>query len=102
MSATSWSGHSRPTGGKNSRKMAYRLGIDVGGTFTDLLLVEEASGRMTRAKVPPRPADPSCAILAGIDKIAKAAGIGAGEIGSVLHGTTVATNAILEGKGARV
>lgn len=82
--------------------MAYRLGIDVGGTFTDLLLIEESAGKTLRAKVPSTPADPSRAILAGIARICGLAGIEAGAIGSILHGTTVATNAVLEGKGARV
>src|SRR5580658_2929543 len=82
--------------------MSYRLGVDVGGTFTDLLLMEEQSGHIVRAKVLSTPKDPSRAVLAGIDKICAAAGIKAAEIGNLLHGTTIATNAILEGKGARV
>jgi len=82
--------------------MSYRLGVDVGGTFTDLLLMEEESGRVVRAKVLSTPKDPSRAVLAGIDKICATAGIKAAEIGNLLHGTTIATNAILEGKGARV
>ena len=82
--------------------MSYRLGVDVGGTFTDLLLIEEGSGRTHRAKVPSTPSDSSLGVLAGIDRICARAGIDPGEITNVLHGTTVATNTILEGKGARV
>jgi N-methylhydantoinase A len=82
--------------------MAYRLGVDVGGTFTDLLLFDEATGRFWRDKTPSTPADSSVGILHGVGEICAAAGIGAAEIKTFLHGTTVATNAVLEGKGARV
>ncbi len=82
--------------------MSYRLGVDVGGTFTDVLLVEEGSGRTWRAKTASTPADQSVGVLTGIAKACTEAGIDLSEVGSVLHGTTVATNAILEGKGATV
>ena len=82
--------------------MSYRLGVDVGGTFTDLLLIEEQSGRTFRAKVPSTPADPSIGVLQGIDRVCEEVGISPATITHVLHGTTVATNTILEGKGARV
>ncbi|HEX5201058.1 MAG TPA: hydantoinase/oxoprolinase family protein [Actinoplanes sp.] len=80
----------------------YRLGVDVGGTFTDLLLIDESSGRTHRVKTPSTPADPSEAILTGVAKACAAAGIRPADITRVMHGTTVATNAVLEGKGARV
>lgn len=82
--------------------MSYRLGVDVGGTFTDVLLVDETSGATWRAKTPSTPADQSVGVRNGIDKVCEAAGISLGQVAQVLHGTTVATNAILEGKGARV
>ncbi|AWS41616.1 hydantoinase/oxoprolinase family protein [Streptosporangium sp. 'caverna'] len=82
--------------------MRYRLGVDVGGTFTDILLIDQDSGRTFRAKTPSTPHDQSVGVLAGIEKACAEAGISLAEIGQVLHGTTVATNAILEGKGARV
>src|SRR3954449_2266765 len=82
--------------------MSYRLGVDVGGTFTDVLLVEEGSGRTWRAKTASTPADQSAGVLNGIAKACTEAGIDLSEVTSVLHGTTVATNAILEGKGATV
>jgi N-methylhydantoinase A len=82
--------------------MSYRLGVDVGGTFTDILLIDGASGRSWRAKTASTPQDQSVAVLRGIEKVCHEAGITFAEIGAVLHGTTVATNAILEGKGARV
>src|SRR5438046_1439911 len=82
--------------------MTYRLGVDVGGTFTDLLLFDEKTGRIFLTKTPSTPADQSVGVLHGIQKIAALAGIDPNEIGLILHGTTVATNAVLEGKGARV
>jgi len=82
--------------------MTYRLGVDVGGTFTDVLLVEEASGATWRAKTASTPADQAVGVLTGVGKVCAEAGIELREIAQVLHGTTVATNAILEGKGATV
>jgi N-methylhydantoinase A len=82
--------------------MTYRLGVDVGGTFTDILLVNEESGETFRAKTSSTPADQSIGVLRGIDQACKLAGIELDQVTNVLHGTTVATNAILEGKGARV
>ena len=82
--------------------MSYRLGVDVGGTFTDLLLIDEESGETYRAKVPSTPEDSSIAVLGGIEKVCGTANVDPGAITHVMHGTTVATNTILEGKGARV
>lgn len=82
--------------------MSFKLGVDVGGTFTDLLLFHEHTGRQVRAKTPSTPADPSIGVLAGIDKVCRLAGISPSEISHIMHGTTVATNAVLEGKGAKV
>lgn len=82
--------------------MGYRLGVDVGGTFTDLLLFDTASGAFWRHKTPSTPHDSSEGILQGVTTICADAGIEASAIDTFLHGTTVATNAVLEGKGARV
>src|SRR5919108_2946892 len=82
--------------------MAYRLGVDVGGTFTDLLLVDDESGEMYRVKTPSTPAEPSQGVLAGVRRICDESGVAPGDVGYVQHGTTVATNAMLEAKGARV
>jgi N-methylhydantoinase A len=82
--------------------MAYRVGVDVGGTFTDLMLFDERSGRYWRHKTPSTPHDPSEAVLDGIMAICRQAGVDATSIAQIMHGTTVATNVILEGKGARV
>src|SRR5918995_3255617 len=83
--------------------MAFRLGVDVGGTFTDLFLVDDANGGSRyRIKTPSTPADPSEGVLNGVRRICEEASIDVAEIRNILHGTTVATNAVLESKGARV
>jgi N-methylhydantoinase A len=82
--------------------MTYRLGVDVGGTFTDLLLFNQTTGAVWRHKTPSTPHDSSQGILNGVTAICDKAGITPADIEFFLHGTTVATNAVLEGKGARV
>jgi len=80
----------------------YRLGVDVGGTFTDLLLIEEDTGRTHSAKVPSTPKDSSVGVLRGIAKLCEQTGIHPAQIHTVMHGTTVATNTVLTSSGARV
>jgi N-methylhydantoinase A len=82
--------------------MAYRLGVDVGGTFTDLLLFHEDSGQFWRHKTPSTPADSSRGVMDGVHAICGTADIAPSAIDVFLHGTTVATNAVLQGRGARV
>lgn len=82
--------------------MPYRLGVDVGGTFTDLILVNEDSGDIHTAKVPSTPSDSSIGVMNGIEKVCKNAGINPTSISQVMHGTTVATNTVLTGSGAKV
>ena len=82
--------------------MAFRLGVDVGGTFTDLLLIDESSGQTYMAKVPSTPEDSSVGVLNGISQICDESGIDPTKIDQVMHGTTVATNAVLTGQGAKV
>ncbi len=82
--------------------MSYRLGVDVGGTFTDLLLFDDATGDFWRHKTPSTPHDSSEGILNGVEAVCEKAGVRPDQIEVFLHGTTVATNAVLEGKGARV
>jgi N-methylhydantoinase A len=76
------------------------VAIDIGGTFTDIALHDARSGRIWRAKTPSVPADPSQAFLAGARLALADAGHSPAALERVLHGTTVATNMILEGKGA--
>ena len=82
--------------------MSYRLGVDVGGTFTDVLLIDESKKTIHTAKVPSTPNDSSVGVLNGILKVCETAGVDPADISHVTHGTTVATNAILTSKGARV
>jgi N-methylhydantoinase A len=82
--------------------MAYRLGVDVGGTFTDLLLLDEKTGGFWRHKTPSTPRDSSEGVMTGLGAVCGEAGIDPAQVEVFLHGTTVATNAVLEGKGARV
>ena len=82
--------------------MTFRLGVDVGGTFTDLLLLDTRDRRFWRHKTPSTPADSSVGILTGVAAICAQAGVEPAAVETLLHGTTVATNAVLEGKGARV
>ncbi len=82
--------------------MTYRLGVDVGGTFTDLLLFNQDNGEFWRHKTPSTPHDSSEGILNGVTAVCEKGGITPSDVEFFLHGTTVATNAVLEGKGARV
>ncbi len=82
--------------------MSYRLGVDVGGTFTDLLLVDEGSAQTFTAKVPSTPEDSSIGVLNGINRVCEVAGVDPSTITNVMHGTTVATNTVLTGTGAKV
>ena len=79
----------------------YRLGVDTGGTFTDLCVFEESSGNVVITKVPSTPSNPSLAVMKGITKLIAKEGISPEELCFLIHGTTVATNALLEHKGAR-
>jgi N-methylhydantoinase A len=85
-----------------NQEAPMRLGVDVGGTFTDLLLHDDATQRTFQAKTPSTPEDQSVGVAEGVRLICRKAGIAPSDISLVLHGTTVATNAVLEGKGARV
>ena len=82
--------------------MGFRLGVDVGGTFTDLLLINENTGETYTAKVPSTPHDQSEGVLNGVNRICEESGVDPQKITRVMHGTTVATNAVLTGKGAKV
>jgi N-methylhydantoinase A len=76
----------------------YIVGIDVGGTFTDLTAVDAATGRVVVTKVPSRPRHEAAAVLAGLEAL----GIASADVRRLVHGTTVGTNAVLERRGARV
>src|SRR6478752_5410825 len=78
----------------------YRVTVDTGGTFSDFVYLHEETGEVTISKVPSTPDDPSRAILAGIESLL-AKGVAAADISYFCHGTTVGTNALLEGKGVK-
>ena len=84
---------------------SLRIGIDVGGTFTDLVSID-AAGRTVLAKAPSTPADQSVGVMAGLEELARRHGLALGELLArterIVHGTTVATNALLERRGAKV
>ncbi len=82
--------------------MTSRLGIDVGGTFTDLLLFDGASGEIRLLKTPSTPEDQSIGIMNGVNELLAETGVSPGAIQGLLHGTTVSTNIVLEEKGAKV
>lgn len=78
-----------------------RIGIDVGGTFTDVVCVDDATGTITVRKTYTTPRDPSQGVLNGIGKILKAVGARREDVTTLVHGTTIGTNALIEKKGAR-
>ena len=82
--------------------MSNRLGVDVGGTFTDLLLFNEQNGELRLLKTPSTPQDQSIGVMTGISELIAASKIAPNEINALLHGTTVSTNIVLEEKGAKV
>ena len=79
----------------------YRIGVDIGGTFTDAVLLSEATGETRIAKVPSTPADPSRGFLDAVDRILGLADAEPGDVSYLVHGTTVATNSLIEGKTPR-
>src|SRR5262249_33270746 len=81
--------------------LADAVAIDIGGTFTDVTLLDRRRGVVWNAKTPSTPLDPSLAFMTGIGEAAALAQIPLDAIGYVFHGTTVATNLILESKGAK-
>jgi N-methylhydantoinase A len=85
---------------RSARANGYAIALDVGGTFTDVTLLEPVTRRLWITKTPTTPSDPSEGFLAGVDKALALAGAPHRALRHVLHGTTTATNAILEAKGA--
>ncbi len=76
----------------------FRIGIDTGGTFTDIVSVDTRSGAMQVTKVASTPSNPAVGLVRGIEAILKSADAGADDVASLAHGTTVATNALLQGE----
>ena len=79
----------------------FALALDVGGTFTDVILADRRSGQFTVTKSSSVPSDPASGFFGGVDKVLSLAKVAPKDVSVVLHGSTLATNAILEAKGAR-
>ncbi|TMJ75917.1 MAG: hydantoinase/oxoprolinase family protein, partial [Alphaproteobacteria bacterium] len=82
-------------------EMAWRMGVDIGGTFTDVALIDDASGQIGVAKVPTTPRDFAQGVLAALEMAMQRYGLAAADVGLLSHATTIVTNAILQEKGAR-
>ena len=81
---------------------SYAVAVDVGGTFTDIVLCDLQSNAQWVHKTPSTPSDPSVGFMTGISEILSANGVAAGDVAHIFHGTTIATNSVLENKGAPV
>ena len=79
----------------------WRIGVDIGGTFTDIVLWDGAGDQLILDKILTTPDDPSRAVLEGIGRVQETAGIGAKDLSSVIHGTTLVANALIERKGVK-
>ena len=79
-----------------------RIGVDIGGTFTDLVLLDANTGRLANEKVLTTPEDPSAGVLEGLRKILEGNGVAPSEVGHIIHGTTLVANAVIERRGAKV
>jgi N-methylhydantoinase A len=77
---------------------AIRIGIDTGGTFTDVVAVDDRDARIIVTKTPSTPDDPAVGFMAGVRKVLSQLGLAAADVSAVVHGTTVATNQLLEGR----
>ena len=82
--------------------MSVAIGVDVGGTFTDFFVLDLERNRSWVHKTPSTPADPSEAIRTGLREILLASGVAANSVARIAHGTTVATNALIQRRGAKV
>ena len=80
----------------------YRIAIDIGGTFTDVVLLNSSTNELHFSKVSTTPSDRSIGFFNGVEKIVNQTEIAATQVDGIVHGSTVATNAVLEGKGSRM
>jgi N-methylhydantoinase A len=79
--------------------MTHRIGVDIGGTFTDFALFDDATGESLTHKQLTTPADPSIAVVEGVSAVAAMGGLKPADIAAIVHGTTLVTNAVIERKG---
>ena len=80
----------------------YRIGFDIGGTFTDFILHDSETGQITLHKCLTTPADPSVGAMEGLIALCAEVGIALKDVGELVHGTTLVTNAVIERKGAKL
>src|SRR5687767_7223882 len=80
---------------------SYRVGVDIGGTFTDLILVDDESGEITVGKALTTPGDPSQAVETVLRDALERGSVPPERLGTVIHGTTLVTNSIIERKGSK-
>src|SRR5689334_12338690 len=83
------------------RATRFALGVDIGGTFTDLVLLDQATGRLMPGKVLTNYADLAAGVLSGINELLARNAVSGASVAKVVHGTTLATNALIERRGAR-
>ena len=86
----------------DASRQRYRIGVDIGGTFTDFHVLDEATGAVFTGKRPSTPDDPARAIIEGLEALASRHGIDLGGLRRLSHGTTVGTNALIQRRGGRV
>ena len=79
----------------------HRAGIDIGGTFTDLVLLDDATGERAVGKILTTPEDPSEAVEKGLSELLEQEGVAASQLATIIHGTTLVTNALIERKGVK-
>jgi len=84
-----------------SARGSFRVGLDIGGTFTDLVLLNETTGELRLHKILTTPDDPARAAMDGLLELCAAAGVAVRDVTVLVHGTTLVTNAIIERRGAR-
>ena len=82
-------------------QQGFRLGVDVGGTFTDFALINDSSGKVVTHKQLTTPHDPSECVIDGLDRLLGDQQIQVSDLAAIVHGTTLITNAVIERKGAR-
>ena len=82
--------------------MGYRVGVDIGGTFADFCLLDEATGSLSTLKVLSTPATPGAEVIAGLQGLEQRFGVGADRITWFTHGTTVGVNAVIQRKGIKL
>jgi hypothetical protein len=91
-------GRADETGMAQAGTSRFRIGVDTGGTFTDIVAVDTGSGAMRVTKIASTPLNPAVGLVRGVAAILQKAGATAADVSSLAHGTTVATNALLQGE----